>query len=257
MAPTVRADAWLGVADLTPTDVAGRVVAVVDVLRASTTIAAALAHGARAVIPCASTEDASLRAKTLSRADILLAGEQRMRPIPGFDLGNSPADYTAETVAGKTIVFTTTNGTPALLGVHSAGAADVVVAAYANFSAILVLLRAALRGGTDIGILCAGHNGRFALEDAACAGSFLRELAEGVPDVLHNDAALACLAVERRYAAAGAATPTAIEASEHGRALAQEGFTGDLAVCATRDIFPVVPIYQDRQITKLGPDRSR
>ncbi len=255
MGPTVRADAWLGVADVAPVDVAGRVVAVVDVLRASTTIAAALAHGARAVIPCANTEEASLRARTLSRSDILLAGEQRMRPITGFDLGNSPAEYTPDRIGGKTIVLTTTNGTPALLRVHGAGAADVVIAAYANFSAILVLLRAALRGGTDVALLCAGHDGRIALEDAACAGRFLRELAEGVPDVEHNDAALACLAVERRYDPDGPAAT--IAASEHGRALAEAGFAGDLTVCGTLDVFPVVPVYQERQITRLGPERSR
>jgi 2-phosphosulfolactate phosphatase len=252
----VRADAWFGAAEALPSDVAGRVVAVIDVLRASTTIAAALAHGARAVIPCATVDEVSLRAKALDRSDLLLAGERRMRPIPGFALGNSPAEFTEAAVDGTTILLVTTNGTPALVSVHGNGAADVVIASYVNLSAVLVLLRTALRGGTDIALLCAGHDGRFALEDALCAGELLRMLADGLPALAHNDAAEACLAIDRRPADP-AARLAALLHSEHGRALADAGFGADVALSATLDAFPVVPIYRDHQIMQLGPDRSR
>lgn len=257
----MRADVWFGVTEVAPADVAGRVVAVIDVLRASTTITVALANGARAIIPCASAEEASLRAKALTRTDLRLAGERKMRPIPGFDLGNSPTEFTREAVDGKTIVFATTNGTPALLAVQAGGAADVVVAAYVNFSAVLVLLRTALRGGTDITLLCAGQDRRFALEDALCAGRYLRKLTADFSTVGHNDAALACLALEQRFGGGGGdgagLLPAVFTASEHGRALAESGYAKDLDLCAALDAYPVVPIYQERQITKLGPGRSR
>ena len=87
-----------------------------------------------------------------------LAGERRTRPIPGFDLGNSPSEFSREAVEGKTVLFTTTNGTAALLGVQ--GARDIVVASYVNFSAVLALLRSALRGGADVGAGVCGRNRR-------------------------------------------------------------------------------------------------
>ncbi|HEU5479078.1 MAG TPA: 2-phosphosulfolactate phosphatase, partial [Candidatus Tumulicola sp.] len=94
---------------LAPATVTGRVVAVIDVLRASTTIATALANGARNVVPLESADAVMTRAKQLERADVRTAGERKMQPIPGFDLGNSPREMTREAVDGKTVLFTTTN----------------------------------------------------------------------------------------------------------------------------------------------------
>src|ERR1041384_44323 len=111
-------------------DVAGRFVAVIDVLRASTSIATALGNGARAIIPLESSEDVVTRAKTLERDDVRLAGERRMRAIPGFDFGNSPREFTREAVEGKTILMTTTNGTPVIMNTQAAR--DVIIASYVN-----------------------------------------------------------------------------------------------------------------------------
>jgi 2-phosphosulfolactate phosphatase len=122
----VRIDVLFGVQQLTPQDVQGRVVAMIDVLRASTTIATALAHGAKAVIPFESSEEAVTRSKQLERGAFRLAGERRMLKMEGFDLGNSPLEHVGEAVEGKTVLLTTTNGTKALLAVQ--GARDVVVA---------------------------------------------------------------------------------------------------------------------------------
>jgi len=109
-------------------DLHDRVVLVVDVLRASTTIAAALANGARAVIPFEGVDEAIIRARSLERSDVLLAGERKMAPIPGFTLGNSPREFTPDVVTGKTIVMTTTNGTAALAGASHAPEVLVVSA---------------------------------------------------------------------------------------------------------------------------------
>jgi 2-phosphosulfolactate phosphatase len=248
----VRVDVIFGGHQMTAADIHGRVVLVIDVLRASTTVAVALSNGARAVIPFESSDEVINRAKQFERSDVLLAGERKMRAIPGFDLGNSPLEYTRDTVEGKTVLLTTTNGTVALVGVQ--GARDVIVASYVNYSAVAAMIRAAARGAADVAIVCAGRDRQFALEDAACAGRFARTVNRRLASVRLNDAAQACTLIDKRY---GDGLDRLFEDSEHGRALAEAGFSADLAVCGEVDAHPVIPIYQDRQITKLGPDRER
>ena len=248
----MRVDVFFGPQEIVTGDVSNRVVAVVDVLRASTTIAVALANGARAVIPLGSSEDVVSRSKSLTRSEVKLAGERKSMPIAGFDMGNSPLEYTKEVVEGKTIVLTTTNGTAAILAVQ--GARDVIIASYVNFSATLSMLRAAVRGGTDVTILCAGQDRRFALEDAACAGMFAAQITAKHPKAETNDAAQAAMLIDRKY---GTNIKKLVRSTAHGIALAAAGFSEDLAVCADVDSHAVVPVYQDRQITKLGPDRAR
>jgi 2-phosphosulfolactate phosphatase len=248
----MRVDVVFGTTQVTPPLVLGRVVAVIDVLRASSTIATALANGARNVVPLASADDVITRAKGFERSKVLLAGEQRMHAVPGFDVGNSPLEFTPEAVDGKTVLLTTTNGTATLLAIQ--GARDVVVGAYVNFSAVLALLRSAVRGGTDVTIVGAGRDRQFSLEDAACAGRFSRQITKTVPGVETNDGAFAATLIDERY---GDRLDQLFADSEHGQALADAGFERDLEACAQVDACPVVPIYQDRQITRLGPDRER
>jgi 2-phosphosulfolactate phosphatase len=116
------------------------------------------------------------------------------------------------------------------------------------------MLRAALRGGADITIVCAGQDRQFALEDAACAGRYVSQIVKRLHSVELNDAALAASLIDRRY---GDNLMRLFETAAHGRALAAAGFEEDLAACAAVDSYPVIPIYQDRQITKLGPERER
>lgn len=248
----MRIDVFFGPAGLTASDVAGRVVVVIDVLRASTSIATALANGARAVIPVDSTEEVVTRAKAFERSEVKLAGERQMRPIPGFDLGNSPREFSRDVVEGKTVLLSTTNGTAAIASLQ--GPRDVVIGSYVNFSAVLAMLRAALRGGADIAILCAGRDKQFSLEDAACAGRFVHHALRRRTDVAVNDAAFASMLIDRRYSDN---LMRLFSASAHGRALSEAGYGDDLADCAAIDSYPIIPIYQDRQITKLGPERER
>jgi 2-phosphosulfolactate phosphatase len=175
-----------------------------------------------------------------------------MLPIPSFDLGNSPGSFLPEVVADKTILFMTTNGTNALLGLQ--GARDVVVASYVNFTVASVMLRTALRADNDISIVCAGDEGHFSLEDAACAGRYVRFITQRSRSAILNDAACACELIDRRY---GDNVEKIFQDSSHGRALAEAGFGEDLVACARVDSQPVVPIYQERQITRLGPNRER
>jgi 2-phosphosulfolactate phosphatase len=228
---------WSG---LLPADVASRIVVIVDVLRASSTIATALHHGALEVIPAAGPDSARARAGGVPGGRVLLTGERHARRIPGFDLGNSPLEFAREIVAGKTIVLTTTNGTSALLSVER-GARDVVVGSYVNFSVVLRAVRSALQQGTDVAIVCAGSDRRFSLEDAACAGRFARFVAqteEWGATVRLNDAARASLLIENHYAEDIARL---FADADHGRALRDAGFGADLEACAQVDACPVVP----------------
>jgi 2-phosphosulfolactate phosphatase len=245
-------DVYFGGAEVTAAETQGRVVVVLDVLRASTSIAVALANGARAIVPCESADEAITLSKSFERADVRLAGEMRMLPIPGFDIGNSPGDYSQTAVEGKTILLATTNGTRVLTSIQ--GARDVLVGAFVNYRAVLAMLRAAARAGADVAIVCAGRERKFALEDAVCAGRYVRGIRRRLTNIDLNDAARGAALLDRRY---GGDIEAALRDCEHGRALVEAGFAADVALCAAIDTVPILPIYADRQITKLGPDRGR
>jgi 2-phosphosulfolactate phosphatase len=248
----MRIDVVFGPPNVTPALITGRVVAVIDVLRASTSIAIALGNGARNVVPLESADEAITRAKQFDRGEVRLAGERKMLIVPGFDLGNSPREFTREAVEGKTVLLTTTNGTAAMVGLQAAR--DVVVASYVNLEAVSVLMRTAARAGTDLTLICAGRDKLFSLEDAACAGRYVRTIAKRLAKVEMGDGAFASTVIDRKY---GDRLDQLFADSEAGQALADAGFAADIETCAAVDSCPVIPILQDRQITLLGPDRER
>ena len=246
----MRIDVFFLPQGLQPADLAGRTVVVVDVLRAATSIVVALAEGAKAVLPAASTEEALRLAQNLERDDVVLAGERRSQRVPGFPLGNSPAEFTGDAVRGKTVVLATTNGTPTL--VAAAGGKEVIVGAAVNFAVTVQRAKAALDTSGDLVVLCAGQDKQFALEDAFAAGKLVKALLPegGLKTVEVNDAALAALDVARHY---GEKWLRAFKASAHGRALAAQGFAGDLKFCATENTHAVLPLYADRRVTAHRP----
>ncbi|MHB1298757.1 MAG: 2-phosphosulfolactate phosphatase, partial [Gemmatimonadaceae bacterium] len=125
--------------DADPSALAGGAVVVIDVLRWSTVVVTALAHGAARVEAFATPDEAMARANELGREGTVLGGERGNLPLPGFDLGNSPGEYTAERIGGRVVITTTTNGTQALL---AAGQAHMVcIAAFANLGAVAARLR--------------------------------------------------------------------------------------------------------------------
>jgi 2-phosphosulfolactate phosphatase len=150
------------------------------------------------------------------------------------------------------VLISTTNGTRALLGIQ--GARDIVIASYVNLSAVSAMLRTAARSDTDIAIVCAGTEGHFSLEDAACAGRYVSSVTNLASSVTMNDGAQACALIDRMY---GDNIEKIFKDSSHGKALAEAGFADDLLAAAEVDSHPVVPIYQERQITRLGPARER
>ena len=240
----MRIDVAFTPAGLSRMEVAGRTVFVVDVLRATTTMCAALANGARACVPVSSIADAMRLAQTLERREILLAGERGAVRIDGFDLGNSPLEMTAQAVHGKTVIMTTTNGTEALLA--TALAAGVYIAAGVNLSAAVERAREVLAETDDLLVLCAGREGEFGLDDAYAAGRLILGALDGQrPRQGVNDAALVCLDLARRYST----WMRPLMAARAGRELVRLGFRDDVVLAATQDRYPLLPQFTDRRIT--------
>jgi 2-phosphosulfolactate phosphatase len=247
-------DVLFGASAVSGADVAGRLVVVIDVLRASTTMITALAAGARGVIPCESVDDAVQRARAFERSEVRLGGERRMQRIDGFDLGNSPSEYTVASVGGRTVMLTTTNGTQAL--VACAGAAEVFVAGMVNVSATVDAIRALRRRGEqhDVLLVASGSEKRMALEDATCAGRLVQGLVRGVSSRLLGDGARTCLLLNARY---GNRPERLADDATHAGALRAAGFADDVADCLAVDRIPVAARYHDRMVTRWSPSPRR
>jgi 2-phosphosulfolactate phosphatase len=221
---------------------AGRTVVVVDVLRSSTTMAAALDAGCREIVPCASVEEASRLAETLGRSHVVLCGERDGRKIEGFDLGNSPLEFRPETVKDKTLIMATTNGTAVLAGIKQTNM--TAVACFNNVSAVCRLLA---KGGSQAVVVCSGKLGRFSLEDLLCAGAIADRLADDkAMDLSDSSKAAVFLFRKHRKNLARALLKT-----QHGAYLAKLGFKDDIDYCSRIDSTETVPIMQESRIARL------
>ena len=227
-------------AEFSSAPLAGRSAAVVDVLRATTTVVAACAAGCRQVIPVADPASALARARAFGAGEALVAGERNGEPIPGFDLGNSPLEYTAERVRGRTLILTTTNGTAAMLAARSADAG--AVAALTNVEAVA---RWALAQGRDFTILCSGEKGGFSLEDAVCAGLLVESLAEAGATLDTSDAAVAARRVGEHYRSR---LGRLLEDAAWARNLDRAGRRADIHVCLALSTSDEVPVFEDGAI---------
>lgn len=215
-----------------PERLAGGVAVVIDVLRATTTIVHALAAGCCAVRPCAEVEEARQLACQMRAGKVVLAGERDGVPLPGFDAGNSPGEFTAARCRGTTLVLTTTNGTKALL--RAAAAARALVAAFVNFSAVCEQLRPEAR---PIHMLCAGNCGEVALEDALLAGAIVDRLCDGGEVRLNDGARLAWDCFEYH----GRVLDGALQISAGGARLRELGYDDDIRAAGRVDQFALVP----------------
>jgi 2-phosphosulfolactate phosphatase len=223
----------------------GGTAVVIDILRASTTITTALAAGASAVIPCQTPDAAFAMRERLAGVSVLLGGERGGVRIEGFDLGNSPAEYPSAVVEGRTVVFTTTNGTRALQ--LSATADQILIGAFVNRTTLRDRLNADQK---SVHLVCAGTNGGVTGEDVLFAGCAVEDLlmaaTPGVSWQLNDSAELA-LRLWRSVTAVPQAAPAAIEkflqTTQGGRNLLQIGFGADLERCSHCDNHAVLPEF--------------
>lgn len=229
---------------VTAEELAGSVVIVIDLLRASSTICQALASRATCVMPFLEIEDARRAAEGFDRSQIVLGGERHGRVIEGFDLGNSPLEYSPIAVAGKPLLFTTTNGTRAML--HARLARRTLIGCALNRQAIAE----AVANEPRVDIVCAGTDGAVTGEDVLAAGAIADVLvgsANGSWEL--NPAAEKSRRQWQAVVAAGAAAgrdpsaqfAIAMRDTPGGSNLLEIGHGIDLNVCSELDILAIVP----------------
>jgi 2-phosphosulfolactate phosphatase len=221
--------------------VAGGIAVVIDVLRASTTMITALANGASRLRTVPDVAEA--RAAAFGAA-ALLGGERGGVRIDGFDLGNSPAEYGRDRVAGRAIVITTTNGTAALAACRDAR--EILVGAMVNRSAVAAAARrlATATRDADVHLVCAGTDGAVTAEDMLAAGAILdAALCDAPADVLDGSAHAAREAFRRLVGEPDpqAAMVAAFRRAPGGANLVALGMEADLPACAKLDTTAVVP----------------
>ena len=221
----------------------GRVVAVIDVIRATTTITMALHHGCAGVIPVRTLSEARAIARRLG-GGILLAGERGADKAAGFELGNSPAEYGRERVKGRVVVLTTTNGTRAFQA--ATGTQAIIACSFLNVAAAARWLTGT---GLDILIVCAGRHGRFCLEDAVGSGMLIDRLLSISTRALElSDAARAA---HQLFATYRDDLLGMLRDCEWGRHIIQKGLGTDLDICAQVDLTDIVPVMQkDRLVAE-------
>jgi len=224
-------------------------VVVIDVLRSSTTIVAALRNGAREIIPVGSVESAVKVSGNLFGDVVLRGGERNGKIIPGFNLGNSPKEYTEEAVKGKSIIFCTTNGTAAMAKARYAQ--KMVVAGFVNISLVVEYIKECRE---DFFIVCSGKQQLFCIEDAICAGMIVTMLCDDESLYVElNDSAVAAQALHKTF---GRNLLKMAKSSEHGKYLMEIGFEDDIKTCVKLDSIPALPLLVGN-VLKLKKDEQK
>lgn len=234
-----------------------KIVVAIDVLRASTTITYAMRAGAREIIPVATVEQAMKIVGNLHSTSTLLCGERGGKRVEGFTLGNSPFEYTPETVKGKSLILTTTNGAVALT--KAKYARQCFVSSFVNLTATIDALAAIPSIASEhVIFLCSGREGGFSLEDATCAGMLVTRLLArlGVSELLPDrerpaerlsDSARAALSIYQHY---GSDIYRTLRESDHGQRLIELGFEQDILAASQLDSVPLVPLLEQMAIKK-------
>ena len=216
-------------------DLKGKIVVVTDILRATSCMTTALAHGVKSIIPVASLDEC----RALGKQGYVTAAERDGKKEEGFDLGNSPFSYMDPTLIGKTVAVTTTNGTQAI--VKSAAAHEILIGSFLNLDAICNYLLSQFQ---DVVIVCSGWKGHSNMEDTLFAG------AVGV--VLRNNGYLSQqdstdMAIYL-YILAEKNLEAFLANCSHARRLQNLDITDDIAFCLTLNKYDVVPVMENGKL---------
>ena len=218
-----------------------KTVVVIDVLRATSTIVTALLNGAKAVIPVADMGEASKISQNVDSDNYLLCGEKDGVKIEGYDLGNSPLEYTNETVEGKTLIFNTTNGTKAIK--KSMGSAHIYMSSFLNLTATVDALREI---NNEVVLVCAGWKGRLAFEDTLLAGCIIHKLNGGNLSSDARDGAKVAFGLYEKF---GNDIRSVVHQSNHASRLRDLIGDEDIDYCCQIDISSELPVLKEGMIT--------
>ncbi len=200
-------------------EVKGKLVVVVDIFRATSTMVAALAHGVTEILPFADLESC----RAMQAQGYLIAGERDGLTAPGFELGNSPVAFLEGNYAGKKLAMTTTNGTLALD--KSKGASEILIGAFPNLKATASYIQSR---NLDVLIHCAGWKGRFNLEDSLYAGALVQALSSS-----HANQEDGALAMSSLFAQEGNNLASYLAQASHAKRLQNHGIEADIDFCLT------------------------
>ncbi|MGZ4431753.1 MAG: 2-phosphosulfolactate phosphatase [Gaiellales bacterium] len=218
---------------------AAAVAVVIDVLRATTTIACALAQGYERVLACSELDQARELARRVNGGAVLAGERECVRP-DGFDLGNSPREFQGQPL-GSTLVLTTTNGTRAIVAAAESSE-QVVLGSLANLTPCAAAIARTVRSsGGDVLVQCAGVSGEFTMDDAYTAGRYVQELAVWLSEWELTDAARAAEAIAGSFPSAG----DGLAASASARNLRRANLSDDVRFCARENVLDTVPRVAD------------
>jgi 2-phosphosulfolactate phosphatase len=207
-------------------EVKGKLVVVVDIFRATSTMVAALAHGVTEILPFADLE----ACRAMQSQGYLIAAERDGLTAPGFELGNSPVAYIGGAYAGRKLAMTTTNGTLAIE--KSKGAAEILIGAFPNLQATVTYIQSR---DLDVFIHCAGWKGKFNLEDSLYAGALVQALEES-----HANREDGAIAMGSLFAKVGGNLPTYLSQAAHAKRLQNHGIEGDIDFCLSLNLYNLV-----------------
>ncbi len=210
------------------------IIVIIDVFRATSTIATALCNGAAKVIPVAGVQECIEIGKQLNA---VTAGERDGKIIEGLQHGNSPSEYTAEFIKGKTLVLTTTNGTKLLHMAYNHGASEVITGSFPNLSAVCNHL---MQTKKNVILGCSAWKDRFNLEDTLFAGAVINCVKEHF--TIHCDSSLMA---ESMYSLHRNDLYNFVRKTTHWHRLSCYGLEKDLEYCVTADIANVLPAYKN------------
>jgi 2-phosphosulfolactate phosphatase len=215
-------------------DVREKTVVVVDVLRATSCMVTAFAHGAKSISPVADLEEC----RGMREKGFITSGERNGEKANGFDMGNSPFEYMSPHIKGKKIAFTTTNGTQTIE--KSKHAKELLIGSFLNLASLVSHLG---KANNPILILCAGWKGRVNLEDTLFAGAVIEHL--NGEFVLEDDSVLVALHL---YQKAKPDLVGFLSESSHVKRLNRLNIHKDIEFCLTPDQYDVVPVFVDAQL---------
>lgn len=220
---------------------------VIDVLRATSVICKAIEEGAKEIIPVSTVDFAMKISGNAHGGQTLLCGERNTKMVEGFNLGNSPDEYAADTVAGKSIILFTTNGSKAIL--KAKFSQNLFICSFNNLKTVAKKL---IDLNVDVEILCAGSNGMFCIEDTVCAGRLIAEIEKTNSDLSVSDSGKACRVLHSKF---GRSVRSMLAECEHGKLLIENGFSADLEYCSKLNNSSVIPFF-DGGVIKFLKDQT-
>ena len=235
----MKVDIIISAEHIAENKIENKIVVVIDMFRATSVIVTALSNGCKEVIPYLTVEETLEHAKKLNRKDYILGGERRAVKIEGFDLSNSPLEYTETIIKDKAVLMTTTNGTKTLT--KSTSAKRILIAAMINAKAVAKRL---IEINEDVVIINAGTNGNFSMDDYICSGYIINEMLTEQKNLELTDIAKTANMIYEK----NPDIISYVKEATHYSVMKSLKLDNDIEYCTKKNIIDIVPEYKNKKI---------